>query len=75
MTRATAPFAPTFTRANYTVAEWAEACGVGETRIREALADGNLVPTYFDPPETAKRRTTYISLEDGLHWLRNSWKE
>jgi len=70
MTRAKAAFAPTFTRAMYTVPEWAEACGIGETRVREHIADGNLVPSYLDPVESGKRRTMYIPLEEGLRWIR-----
>ncbi|MCU1409479.1 MAG: hypothetical protein JWR04_186 [Rhodoglobus sp.] len=63
MTRAKKTVAMTFTRTAYTVAEWAEACGVGETTIREHITDGNLVPAY--PTSRA-----IIPIEEGLRWLR-----
>jgi predicted transcriptional regulator len=53
-----------FTRTAYTVAEWAQACGLGETTIREHIANGNLVASY---PTKAK---AIIPLEEGLRWLR-----
>lgn len=60
---ATDSFTVTFTRPSYTVAEWAEACGIGETTIREHEKDGKLTFSY---PNTK----AIITLEEGLRWLR-----
>lgn len=49
---------------SYSVANWAAACDLGETTIREHIADSNLVTRY---PTTSK---AIVTLEDGLAWLR-----
>lgn len=54
-----------FTRPAYTVKEFAEACGLGETTIRDHIELGNLVPSY--PTKTK----AIIPLEEGLRWLRS----
>ncbi len=53
----------TFDRPAYTVKEWAQACGLGETTIRDHIEAHNLVPSY--PNSKA-----IITLEEGLRWLR-----
>jgi predicted transcriptional regulator len=64
MTRSSRPIELTFTRTAYTVAEWAAACGLGETTIRQHIEDGNLVPSY--PTKTK----AIIPVEEGMRWLR-----
>lgn len=61
---ATEQFTVTFTRPSYTVVEWAEACGIGETTIREHERAGNLTFSY--PNSKA-----IITLEEGMRWLRS----
>ena len=70
MTGTKAPFVPTLTRVSYSVAEFADVCGMSEQVIRDHIAAGNLVPTYTAPAENRVRRKTYITLEEGLRWLR-----
>ena len=57
-------FVITFDRAAYSVAEWAKACGRGETLIRNHIHQGTLVPQYPDSK-------ALITLEEGLRWLRS----
>ena len=57
-------FVITFDRTSYTVAEWARACGLGETTIRDHIKGGYLIPQY--PNSKA-----IITLEEGLRWLRS----
>lgn len=52
-----------FTRPAYTLNEWAEACGLGRTTIREHIDANNLVPSY-------PNSKPIITLEEGLRWLR-----
>lgn len=74
MTRSTVAFSPSFTRVQYTVAEWSVACGLGETKVRDHIESGNLVPHYLDE-DKGQRRTKYISLEEGLRWIRTLPRE
>lgn len=53
-----------FTKPAYSVKEFAEAVGLGETTIRDHINDGNLVSKW--PTKTKQ----IITLEEGLRWLR-----
>lgn len=64
MTRPKPPIPITFTKASYTIAEWAQACSIGETAIREEIKENRLVARYPNSKGV-------IALEDGLSWLRN----
>lgn len=57
-------FQISFTRPAFTVAEFAKACGLGETTIREHIAANKLVLSY------PTRTKGIITLEEGLRWLR-----
>jgi hypothetical protein len=54
-----------FERPAYTVPEWAKACGLGETTIREHQADSRLLFRY------PNRRKPIVFVEDGVDWLRS----
>lgn len=60
----TTPLEPKFTKLAYTVKEFAQATGYGETTIREHIADNNLTLSYANSKGT-------IALEEGLRWLRS----
>lgn len=60
----TPAFVVTFSRPSYTVKEWAQACGYGETTIREAEEAGELAFSYANSKPV-------VTLEEGLRWLRS----